>query len=282
MIDIKIKDIVDGNIDFYWPCSDYNGYAIMLEYLVDNNVYEKDAIFKYHEGVVIEPDGDIVNYYYEQLDIVPLISNPPKTFVIISDYSVPFITINSNKVMQTKFHYIDNCDNYLGSLHRKKRWKFKNELKKETDISIEEVDIDKEFSEFFKNRLIELNDKDDYLDLYAEIILLKNSEQLVRSFKLTDSKGLCGIASTIKIGNVYYVIIFNSIRPCLYSCVNYLTTLLDKDSIIHFGASEEYGGTNKFLYKKNISNNFINVPYLFIGEEGNSPYYSISKEKWFY
>ena len=120
--------------------------------------------------------------------------------------------------------------------------------------------------------------KTDYIDLYAEIILLLNSPN-VFSFKIYEDKTLCGVSSVKKIGDVYYVIIFNSVSPCLYNFVSYLVDFVPK-GIIHFGASEHYGGGNAFTYKKNVSNNFIKVPYVFIGEEGEPPYFSISKNEW--
>ena len=166
MIEIPIKSIIDNSkeVQRLWPCLDFYGYSIMIKFLLENGYYEDNEMFYYHRDVIIEPGGNIANYYYQGLNLVPLLDDPPSTTVVVSDYNVPFIEYKDDRTIPTKFHFIRNYDNYLMSLTRKKRWKFKNELKKEGKICIKEVGVDEEFRELFKHKIIELNGEEDYLD----------------------------------------------------------------------------------------------------------------------
>jgi len=234
---------------------DKNAFSYYINYLNTHGVK-----VELHNGYYLFSDGTLINMDYTDFGIDYLINNPPRK-CIINDTNCIFSpsSIERKDAINKKFHYIEVCSDYFSSLDRKKRWKFKNELHKEGDVSIEEVGIDKEFILLFQNRIKELNGKESY-ENKGVTVYLRNTNKEVHYYKIIKST-LIGVAATVETDpGVTYCIIFNSIEPCVYSFTNYLVNRVK--GIIHFGASESINSNfTPFLYKKNISNNWCWVNY---------------------
>lgn len=279
---VTATDILNGDFSFKWPIEDFNAYSKMLQYLIENKVVGEDDEYTYHEKLIIDPFGCIINPLCEPLDVEDFLNNPIPVECMVDDTNAIFRTFDDPRVLQVKFPFIRVTRNYTQTLSRKNRWKFNNECKKTGKIKISIAELDEDFEKLYAHRLASLNGEDDFLDVYCMLVFLRNTYLEKHTFKIFANDSLIGVSSLIRVDGAYYAIIFNSIQPCLYKFVEFLVEdYFDEGTVVHFGAANALGNFERFLYKKIISNDFLLTPYFCFSEEhAICPYYYIPERRW--
>lgn len=186
------------------------------------------------------------------------------------------------------FHYTNACNSveFLQSLNRKQRWKYKNELQREGAMSVEFYQR-KDFP-YEAVKLYYTISHSKYTRKYAnlnkaflEAAAYANGEYFV----VRAGHAIIGIGATVLCGNVRYVACFHSREPCVYSTHLHL---IDRypNTDIHYGSAISFAddeADHVYMYKRNLANRKCVTNYLAIVNDHTGmfpPVYSGKEQRW--
>lgn len=315
LIDTYSLDGFLYNFEDLWTEAQPRLYKGMLEYYRDTGLYEENEttvtrIYRKGTGEVyyVDPRNNLMNILCERKDITPLLMTPPPTPLLISDINlVPYDIDYHNsydveprlkeRTLNLDFHYCESFTDYVSTLPTTKlRWKYKDSLKKEDPLIHfhRETQVTQQMTEFHEAQLKKFADDPRFALFNMKAVSLYEGDKIILS--LWKYHTLIGICCLVRLeGNsaltssrpCYYVVIFNSSQPVLYSMMEYLTKeVFEEGTIFHFGPStslqpEEYAKV--YRYKHNVSNRKTLVPYLAIYPDAKAPlppYFSLDQKKW--
>lgn len=298
MLTSSVAGFLRGDLDPFWKQSALNLYKEWFSYALFINKYQPDSRIYVDSGVFIDPDSRIMSFFSEHVDISGLLGQPHADFTIDSlnamftpnlDRLLP-TEEDRNKVLLTDFPFINVGPNLLSTYNKKKRWKFQSSLKLEGNtVNFQVVE---KFSiaaiKLWEERWTSLNGEKLTEKFCLPVALVTAAIEWRSTYvQIYNGTELVGIAIVIHMeNNVSHVVVFNSIKPCLYSFVSWLNgILMDRGGTINFGASFAFSedATRRFTYKNNIANAYVKSPYVFSGPDSAEiypPYFSTTQQKW--